>query len=659
MNCDRSLRTVANTAMLLVALASGGCGTAVKPEPKAEPETTGDAETAGVDAGAGVDGVVLGNSEAGPASIPDGASLLGEDRACVASGKELGQCAPELTCLVDADPPTRGLCKRPCQTDAACAAGQWCMTDAIADGGGVCVTPTSTGTACDGLLSGPRVCRAESEYFPFCVGGTCQLVCGFEGDKTQAPCRAGEACGTTLHDAPDFGARVRLCEKSSVPPAGFGELCDASTPCGSGLLCVYTSSQVSGFCTKTCPNPGDPCSGAPSGTSAYCLLTSADDPSVHYCGFVCQIGLTTWPCPSSDLICAADDNPPGSGQHSCEPAVQCTAGQTRICPDQGVCSGGKQPCVNGVYGPCQWTQGPSAEVCDGKDNDCNGADDDQLAAPLCGKQAGVCAGAKKTCVGAAGWLDCTTADYDASAKAKGLVFEATESRCDGQDNDCDGAADNLAACCTSVCSGKACGAADGCGGFCQSGTCPSGQSCKSGVCGCSQQECQGSCCKAGEVCAATGCCAPTCSGKACGASDGCGGTCSSGSCPSGKTCQNGVCQCGNPCGATCCSSGQKCYLGSCCTPSCSGQPCGAPDGCGGLCSSGQCPQNSTCQQGSCVCTGGTCDGGCCPDGYDYCRSQSAFGSVLYCATACGPENYGCETSSDCCSGLYCSGGLCQ
>ncbi|MGI5864384.1 MAG: MopE-related protein [Myxococcales bacterium] len=80
------------------------------------------------------------------------------------------------------------------------------------------------------------------------------------------------------------------------------------------------------------------------------------------------------------------------------------------------------------------------EDCDGLDNDCNGAVDDipASAVPQCEETRGVCGEARKQCDGASGWRSCTEEDY-------GPDYEGFESRCDGLDNDCNGAIDDIAA----------------------------------------------------------------------------------------------------------------------------------------------------------------------------------------------------------------------
>lgn len=86
---------------------------------------------------------------------------------------------------------------------------------------------------------------------------------------------------------------------------------------------------------------------------------------------------------------------------------------------------------------CDATAGaPGAETCDGKDNDCDGHVDEAAhlsGAPACELSKGVCATARRPCLGAAGWGAC---DY-------GPDYEAHEIRCDGKDNDCDGSEDPM------------------------------------------------------------------------------------------------------------------------------------------------------------------------------------------------------------------------
>lgn len=76
------------------------------------------------------------------------------------------------------------------------------------------------------------------------------------------------------------------------------------------------------------------------------------------------------------------------------------------------------------------------EVCDGIDNDGDGQIDEDLIAPACALQAGVCSGSVQQCGGAVGWLAC-----DADVYAAHSNDYSTQDICDNLDNDCDAMTD--------------------------------------------------------------------------------------------------------------------------------------------------------------------------------------------------------------------------
>lgn len=139
------------------------------------------------------------------------------------------------------------------------------------------------------------------------------------------------------------------------------------------------------------------------------------------------------PAPATETCNGQDDDCDGQVDEGCA----CKTGDTQACgSDEGSCSKGQQTCsAAGKWGACEGKTTATTEVCNAKDDDCDGQTDEALTkacytgpSDTAGK--GVCAEGKQVCA-VGKWGEC-----------EGEIVPGQET-CTGKDDDCNGKVDDL------------------------------------------------------------------------------------------------------------------------------------------------------------------------------------------------------------------------
>jgi len=299
----------------------------------------------------------------------------------------------------------------PCGDNIACDSG-WCV-------------PSASGLVCthgceDGCPTGwecGRILNRGTDFVDVCLDGTVTLC---------QPCEADADCAAFApganHRCLDAGAAGRFCGKSCV----IGD-----TQCPPGFSCVADDDPAEGQPGQCMPDEGlETCACNALGSKLTLATPCRTENALgvcegwRWCG---EDGLTACDAaPAVEETCNnRDDDCDGQTDEGLPAGEACAVVNAfGSCPGVGFCVAGEVECV-GV--PAE------AEVCDGRDQDCDGQTDEGFP-DFDGDHT-------PDCMDTDDDDDGTPDDQDCAPKDAAISKTATEVCGDGVDNDCDGMKD--------------------------------------------------------------------------------------------------------------------------------------------------------------------------------------------------------------------------
>ncbi|MDQ3177102.1 MAG: MopE-related protein [Actinomycetota bacterium] len=491
-----------------------------------------------------------------------------------------------------------------CTTSGDCAAGHACHPEV-----GLCVPSghCSLGSGCttNGECDDSETCTTDT-----CTAGACSNVAVTDG--TSCPnddiCDGAETCSSGL------------CASGTPPVVDDEDHCTTDS-CDPVTGVAHTPVEPDLIPDSTCDGIDDDCDGnidedhVPSSTSCGVGACGATGATSCVSGEVVDSCSPGTPAASDPTCDGVDDDCDGNIDEDYVPSsTSCGVG---ACGATGATS-----CVSGaVIDSCSpGTPGASDATCDGVDDDCSGVADEDYVSSSTSCGVGAC--------GASGATSCVSgAVVDSCAPG---TPAASDSTCDGIDDDCSGVADEDYVSSSTSCGVGACGATgatscvsgavvdscspgtpaasdatcdgidDDCSGIADEDYVSSSTSCGVGACGATGA----TSCVSGAVVDSCAPGTPAASDATCdGIDDDCSGTADEDYVSSSTSCGVGAC---GATGATSCESGavvDSCAPGA---PAASDATCnGIDDDCSGVADEDYVPSATSCGVGACGATGAT------------------------------------------------------